>query len=63
MLTQKQVLYELSLIETRIPYQTHRTIVGQIRAGDLKGASVGIERLKYRLARKEAAEHENRSRK
>lgn len=56
------VIKELNTIKARIPQQTYRTIVGQVRAGDLGGATVGINRLKAKLA-KEDASHENRSRK
>ncbi len=54
-----EVLRELNTIKTRIPVQTYRTIVGQIRAGDMGGATVGINRLKARL-RREDEQYENR---
>lgn len=56
------LIKELNMIKGRIPQQTYRTILGQMRAGDLGGASVGIERLKKRLA-KEGKVFENCSRK
>ncbi|MGN8805459.1 MULTISPECIES: hypothetical protein [unclassified Blautia] len=58
----KEVIRELNTIKSRIPQQTYRTIIGQLRAGDLGGATVGVERLKRRLAKEDAA-NENRSRK
>lgn len=57
-----EVIRELNTIKSRIPQQTYRTIIGQLRAGDLGGATVGVERLKRRLAKEDAA-NENRSRK
>ena len=54
-----EVLRELNTIKPRIPVQTYRTIVGQIRAGDMGGATVGINRLKARL-RREDEQYENR---
>lgn len=51
---------ELNAIKHRIPENTYRTIVGQIHAGDLGGATVGINRLKKRLQR-EDEKHEHRS--
>lgn len=58
----EQYLYgELKNIRRKIPVQTYRTIIGQIRAGDVNGAEVGIGRLKVRIAREEAA-YANRSR-
>ena len=53
-----EVLRELNTIKPRIPVQTYRTIVGQIRAGDMGGATVGINRLKARL-RREDEQYEN----
>lgn len=53
---------ELNAIKARIPQQTYKTIIGQMRAGDLGGATVGINRLKKKLAREEAV-HENSNRK
>lgn len=44
---------ELNAIKHRIPENTYRTILGQVNAGDLGGATVGINRLKKRLQREE----------
>ena len=60
--TMNNVIKELNTIKARIPQQTYRTIVGQVRAGDLGGATVGINRLKAKLAKEEAS-HENSRRK
>lgn len=38
-----EVIRELNTIKSRIPQQTYRTIIGQLRAGDLGGATVGVE--------------------
>ena len=57
-----EAIKELNTIKARIPQQTYRTIIGQMRAGDLGGATVGINRLKAKLAREEAS-HENSRRK
>ncbi len=48
------VYKDLETLKWKIPHQTYRTIVGQIKAGDIGGATVGIERLKRRIAREEA---------
>lgn len=45
---------ELNTIKVKISEQTYKTIIGQIRAGDVGGARVGIERLKLRIAKEEA---------
>lgn len=37
---------ELLTLKNKIPRNTYKTILGQIKAGDIKGASIGIERLK-----------------
>lgn len=55
------VIKDLNMIKPKIPWQTYSTILGQIKAGDLGGATVGIERLKYKLSKE--ASHENSSRK
>lgn len=57
---ENEVIKQLNMIKPNIPRQTYSTILGQMRAGDLGGAIVGIERLKRRIAR-EGAIHENRS--
>ena len=54
------VYRELEMIKWQIPRQTYKTIIGQIKAGDIGGATVGIERLKRRIAREEAARCESR---
>jgi len=48
------VIKELNVIKVKIPEQTYKTIIGQIRAGDVGGARVGIERLKLRIAKEGA---------
>ena len=60
-MSEEKAMLELNGIKHRIPLQTYRTIIGQMHAGDLGGATVGIERLKRRIAREEAA-YENCSR-
>lgn len=55
-----EMMKELNAIKPMIPQQTYRTIVGQMRAGDMGGAAVGINRLKKRIE-KEGTIHENRS--
>ena len=57
-----EAIRELNAIKARIPQQTYRTIVGQMRAGDLGGATVGINRVKKKLAREDTV-NENCSRK
>ena len=57
-----EAIKELNTIKARIPQQTYRMIIGHMRAGDLGGATVGINRLKKKLAKEDAA-NENRSRK
>lgn len=51
---EREVIRELNTIKHQIPHQTYKTIIGQIKAGDVGGATVGIERLKRRIAREEA---------
>ena len=58
---EQYLIGELQYLKHRIPAQTYRTIIGQIKAGDVKGATVGISRLKTRIAREEAR-NENRCR-
>lgn len=55
----EQLMKELDTIKDRIPRQTYLTIIGQMRAGDLGGATVGIGRLKKRIAKE--ANNENRN--
>lgn len=47
------IIKELNVIKPDIPNQTYKTIMGQIRAGDCGGATVGINRLKRRMEREE----------
>ena len=56
---EREVIRELNTIKWKIPRQTYKTIIGQIKAGDIGGATVGIERLKRRIAREEAARCES----
>ncbi len=49
-----EAIKELNAIKARIPQQTYRTIIGQMRASDLGGATVGINRLKKKLAKEDA---------
>lgn len=50
---EEKLMKEVEAIKHKIPWQTYKTIIGQIRAGDVKGAAIGIERLKRRIAREE----------
>ena len=54
-MTKEELIMEVNALKSRIPIQTYRSLLGQIRVGDLHGAEIGIMRLKWRLARKEAA--------
>ena len=47
------VIKELNTIKSYIPLNTYRTIQGQIKAGDVNGARVGVERMKKKLSVKE----------
>ena len=60
-MTKEEIKREVMKLKDRIPYPTYKTLLGQIEAGDLHGAYVGISRIKGRLARKEAA-YANRNR-
>lgn len=53
------VYRDLETLKWKIPHQTYRTIIGQIKAGDVGGATVGVERLKRRIAREEARKCES----
>lgn len=46
------IYYELNAIRRKIPYNTYKTILGQLNAGDVKGAETGIKRLKEKLGGK-----------
>ena len=48
-----ELLDELEELKGKIPWQTYSTISGQIRKGDMKGAAVGIERLKKRISKED----------
>ena len=56
-----ETIKELNTIKSRIPKQTYSTILGQIRAGDMGGATVGISRLKRKFAKEDR--HEDSTRK
>lgn len=58
---EEKLIRELQMIKQKIPWQTYKTIIGQIKAGDLGGAEVGIGRLKKKIAREECRyAHSNR---
>lgn len=48
------IYYELYKLKYKIPKNTYRTILGQLKAGDFKGASKGIERLKIKYGNSES---------
>ena len=50
---EKELSDELEGLKGKIPWQTYSTISGQIRKGDMKGAAVGIERLKKRISKED----------
>lgn len=43
------IYYELNSLKGKIPKNTYKTILGQLNSGDVKGAAVGIKRLKEKL--------------
>lgn len=45
----KELKRELYNIRKHIPYNTYKTILGQMKAGQVEAARVGIERIKKRL--------------
>lgn len=45
-----ELIKELNTIKPYIPQNIYRTIQGQIKAGDVNGARVGVERMKKKLA-------------
>ena len=55
-----ELMRELDVIKPFIPRQTYLTIMGQMRAGDLGGATVGISRLRWRISREDTNEDSNR---
>lgn len=48
-----ELIKDLNIIKPYIPQNTYRTIQGQIKAGDVNGARVGVERMKKKLSAKE----------
>ncbi len=40
------IYYELLSIKKEIPRNTYKTILGQIKTGDIQGATIGIKRIK-----------------
>lgn len=58
---EERLMKELNRMKHKIPWQTYKTIIGQMKSGDMSGAEVGIARLKRRIARKEGGyAHRNR---
>ena len=55
----KEIMRELDLIKPYIPRQTYLTIMGQVRAGDLGGATVGIARLRRKIMKEDGHENSN----
>ena len=56
-----RLMKELNRIKHKIPWQTYKTIIGQMKSGDINGAEVGISRLKRKIAREECRyAHRNR---
>ena len=47
----KELKKELDGIKKHIPYNTYKTILGQMKAGQVEAARVGIARLKKKLNR------------
>jgi hypothetical protein len=47
----KELKKELDGIRKHIPYNTYKTILGQMKTGQVEAAKVGIERLKKKLNR------------
>ena len=45
-MTKEEIKIEVMRLKDKIPYPTYKTLLGQIEAGDLHGAYVGIRRLK-----------------
>ncbi len=46
-----EVKRELDSIRKYIPHNTYKTILGQMKAGQVEAARVGIERIKKKLNR------------
>ena len=55
----KELMRELDLIKPYIPRQTYLTIMGQMRAGDMGGATVGIARLRRKIFKEDGHENSN----
>lgn len=43
------IYFELNSLKGKIPRNTYKTILGQLNAGDVKGAATGIKRIKEKL--------------
>lgn len=43
------IYLELNSLKGKIPRNTYKTILGQLNSGDVKGAAIGIKRIKERL--------------
>lgn len=46
-----KIYKELQAIRDRIPRNTYKTILGQLRAGDMIGAAMGVKRLQRQITR------------
>ena len=46
-----KIYRELQRIRDRIPRNTYKTILGQLRAGDMIGAAMGVKRLQRQIAK------------
>ena len=45
----KELMKELNSIKKYIPYNTYRTIKGQMKSGNVEAARTGINRIKKRV--------------
>lgn len=45
----KELKKELDGIKKHIPYNTYKTILGQMKSGEVEAARVGIARIKNKL--------------
>lgn len=43
------IYYELQTLKGKIPENTYKTILGQLKSGDSEGAARGIEKVKKKL--------------
>lgn len=50
----EKLIKDINMMKRYIPQNTYRTLMGQIKAGDVNGATVGVERLKRRYLQKES---------